>query len=94
MRSQHFELSTNEKPRFLPDSRGLPNMESANRMPMCKLTVNCLVLPLLCHLNATVDYLSWSGIRVIWANEEPMLELFTNNLKLTPTWLLLYPNLT
>ena len=44
MRSQHFELSTNEKPRFLQDSRCLPDMDSANRMPMCKLTVNCLVL--------------------------------------------------
>ena len=44
MRSQHFELSTNQKPRFRPDSRCWSNLESTNLTPMCQLTYNRVAL--------------------------------------------------
>ena len=44
MRSQHFELSTNQKPRFQPDPRYWPNLESTNPMPMYQLTDNRVAL--------------------------------------------------
>ena len=44
MRSQHFKLSTNQKPRFWPDSRCWSNLESTNLTPMCQLTYNRVAL--------------------------------------------------
>ena len=44
MRSQHFELSTNQKLRFRPDPRCWPNLESTNPTPMCQLTDNRVAL--------------------------------------------------
>ena len=50
MGSQHSELSTNEKPRFWPDSRCWPNLESTNPMLMCQLTDKQMFHD--CQLNA------------------------------------------
>ena len=44
MRSQHFELSTNQKPGFRPDYRCWSNLESTNLTPMCQLTYNRMAL--------------------------------------------------
>ena len=44
MRNQHFELSTNQKPRFRPDSRCWSKLESTNLTPMCQLTYNRVAL--------------------------------------------------
>ena len=57
MRSQHFELSTNQKPRFRPDSRCWPNLESTNPTPMCQWTGN--QVPLECQLTADWQTLYW-----------------------------------
>ena len=40
MRSQHSELSTNQKPPFRQNSWCWPNLESTNHMPICQLNVN------------------------------------------------------
>ena len=40
MRSQHFKLSTNQKPWFRPDFRCWSNLRSTNSTPMCQLTEN------------------------------------------------------
>ena len=44
MRSQHSELSTNQKPRFRPDSHCWPNLKSTNPRQMCQLTANGMSL--------------------------------------------------
>ena len=44
MRNQHFELLTNQKPRFQHDSRCWQNLKSINPAPMCKLSENQVTL--------------------------------------------------
>ena len=57
MRSHHFELSTNQKPRFRPDSRCWSNLRSTNPTPMCQLTEN--QVPLEYQLTADWQTLYW-----------------------------------
>ena len=61
MRSQHFELSTNQKALFWADFWWWPDIESTNPMQMCQLTdhrvslesqLNANVLPIECKLTA------------------------------------------
>ena len=49
MRSQHLELSTNQKPRFRTDSRCWSNLKSTNPTPMCQLTYNRVALDYQCR---------------------------------------------
>ena len=57
MRGQHFKLSTNQKPRFRPDSRCWSNLRSTNPTPMCQLTEN--QVPLEYQLTADWQTLYW-----------------------------------
>ena len=67
----------------------LSHCHSANANQL-KLTMDWQTVPIQCHCRLYV--LEWKSCHL--ANEEPMLELFTNNLKLIATRLPLYPNLT
>ena len=49
MKSQHLELSTNQKPRFRTDSRCWSNLKSTNPTPMCQLTYNRVALDYQCR---------------------------------------------
>ena len=44
MRSQHSELSTNQKPRFRPDSHCWTKLKSTNPREMCQLTADGMSL--------------------------------------------------
>ena len=60
MRSQHFELSTNQEPRFRLYSRCWQNLESANLAPMCQLRDNRE--PLECQWTANWLKIEWDWI--------------------------------
>ena len=64
MRGQHFKLSTNQKPRFRPDSRCWSNLRSTNPTPMCQLTENQVSLEY--QLTADWQTLNWQSIAIPW----------------------------
>ena len=80
MRSQHFELSTNEKPRFQPDFWCRPDTESTNPMQISQFTDNLVSLESQLTSNVIPIECKLTG------NQLPIESQVTSNLRLFTTF--------